>query len=171
MRRPSLGQARVASEAGADLAPDAGSGPGARDDGGDAALPIPGLMITVAKQEIGKGRPLCSPRPVRRCRVIAPRAGREAGVVDLQRCRSRPATTWCAISVGSRGIEVGMRCRCTRNRGGGVPRRNVGAAAFQLPKQRYGGLVFVFRVRAHRLRAGDGEQRAGHRRRQRPRKP
>ena len=145
-----LGRARVASEAGI-LAPDAGSGPGARDDG-DAALPIPAsLMITVAKQEIGKGdRLLTAPRPELPSYVPhAPEGEVNGRVVSIYNGVAEAGRyNVVSIGLGKRdGIEIGHVLSLHRNRGEALYREdNVGKPQrFQLPEQRY-GLVFVFRV-------------------------
>ena len=143
-----LGQARVQSEAGV-LSPDDAD---ARGADGKEATPIPaGLMVTSAKQEIGKGdRLLPAGRPELLSYVPhAPEQevnGRIVSIVNGVADTGRYHVV--SLSLGKReGIEVGHVLSLHRNRGKAVYREDdVGAPQqFQLPEQRY-GLVFVFRV-------------------------
>ena len=143
-----LGQARVQSEAGV-LSPDDAD---ARGADGKEATPIPaGLMVTSAKQEIGKGdRLLPAGRPELLSYVPhAPEQevnGRIVSIVNGVADTGRYHVV--SLSLGKReGIEVGHVLSLHRNRGKAIYREDdVGAPQpFQLPEQRY-GLLFVFRV-------------------------
>lgn len=141
-----LGQARVSSEAGV-LFPDDAA---AKADDGKVQIPA-GLMVSSAKQEIGKGDRLL---PAGRPELLSyvPHApdqdldGRVVSVVNGVAETGRYNVV--SLSLGKReGVEVGHVLSLHRNRGKTVYREDdVGAPQqFQLPEQRY-GLVFVFRV-------------------------
>ena len=143
-----LGRAQIASEAGI-LSPDAAPGAGGGDE---ARLPIPAsLLITSAKQEIGKGdRLLAAGRPELLSYVPhAPDSAVNGRVVSIYNGVAEAGRyNVVALSLGKReGIEIGHVLALHRNRGEALYREdNVGTPQrYQLPEQRY-GLVFVFRV-------------------------
>ncbi|WP_374267181.1 LysM peptidoglycan-binding domain-containing protein [Zoogloea sp.] len=142
-----LGRARVQSEAGV-LTPDVEGDSGSAE----ARLPVPAsLMITAAKQEIGKGdRLLPAGRPELLSYVPhAPEADLRGRVVSIYNGVAEAGRyNVVSVSLGKRdGLEIGHVLSLHRNRGETAYREdNVGRPQrFQLPEQRY-GLVFVFRV-------------------------